>query len=105
MDPDREQEIDDLLKENVRLARENNRLLRKMRRGQLLSTLGTITFYLIVIGVPLFIYRYYLADYVAQWQQTYEQLKVNTSSLKNLPANVLPAAVKEQLDTVTQRFE
>jgi hypothetical protein len=80
--------IEELLQENVRLARENNRLLRKIRRDELIQTWWTVIFYVLVIGVPFIVYRYYLADYVEQIKNTYLELR-GGSDLQGLPAALL----------------
>ena len=74
-----------LLRENNRLARENNRLLRKLHRANILSFWSRIFFFLIIIGVPIFIYRYYLEDYVTDFLTTYQDLKEDVAGLRELP--------------------
>jgi hypothetical protein len=76
-----EQGFEDLLRENVRISRDNNRLLRKLWRAQVMNFWSRIVFFAILIGVPVYIYRVYLDDYVIQVQDAYRQLRENVSGI------------------------
>jgi len=93
--------IEDLLKENLRLTRENNRLLKKIRRAEFLSAFSTIAFYAIVIGVPVFVYRYYLADYMAGIEHMYREVREQMQGVKELSTSVLPG-MREHLENLTE---
>jgi len=80
-----ELQVERLLKENHRLLRENNKLLKKMRRAAIFGFWSKILFYVILIGVPYLIYRYYLQEPFDEIQNTYEELKNNVAELQNLP--------------------
>jgi len=97
-------DVDDLLRENLRLSQENNRLLRKIRRAGQLQTWGTVLFYIVIVGVPVFVYRYYLADYVTEVKSLYQMILDDTATLKKLPAS-LPSAVSERIESVRGVFE
>lgn len=56
-------ETDDLralLRENIAVAKDNNRLLREMRRNAIIGFVIKIAVYLVLLGVPLFILGTYL---------------------------------------------
>ena len=72
-----------LLKENLKLTRENNKLLKKIRRGNIISAWLRLFLFLIIIGLPFFLYQYYLEDYVVEYQNMYNNLKVELQELKN----------------------
>ncbi len=58
---DTDEDLKELLEENLRLAKENNRMLRSMRRAARLSFVGRIIFWLILLGVPAYLYITYVA--------------------------------------------
>ena len=51
-----EPELKKIVKENLELTKENNRLLRKIRRGSLLGGLMKIIWIAIILGVPVYLY-------------------------------------------------
>lgn len=56
MDP----EIKGLLEETHALAKDNHRMLRSIRRGQLVSFMSSVIIWIIVLALPLYLYREYL---------------------------------------------
>lgn len=48
-----------LLHETYQLARENNQLIRSMRRGAFLRSVVTVIFYVVFFGAPIWIYLTY----------------------------------------------
>src|SRR5690606_16786062 len=54
------EELERMLEETRKLAADNNRLLREMRRNALLGFFARIVVWLIVLGVPLFFLSSYL---------------------------------------------
>jgi uncharacterized membrane protein (DUF485 family) len=66
-----DEEIRDLLRKNLEINKENNRLLRKMRRSAIISTIIWIIWYGILIGGPVFIYYYLLQPYIGVLMETY----------------------------------
>ncbi len=65
MDPDK-QKLDEI----YRLERDNNRMLRSMRRNAFWGGLFKIILYLFVLGVPIWLYFTYLAPVVEQLNNT-----------------------------------
>lgn len=49
------------------LEKDNNRMLRAIRRGQWLSTLWTILIWAIAISLPLYLYQQYLQPIVSKF--------------------------------------
>ncbi len=89
-----QEQLGEMVRENLRLTQENYKLLRKIRRAGQLQVLGTILFYAVMIGVPLFVYRYYLEDYVNDARKTYEQLQQGIGDLKEIPAAALSTMLR-----------
>ncbi|VAW32362.1 hypothetical protein MNBD_CPR01-495 [hydrothermal vent metagenome] len=58
-------ELRDLLEENLNLAKENNRLLKSARRAVRLSFIGKLIFWIIVLGIPTYLYMTYFAPMIS----------------------------------------
>jgi hypothetical protein len=56
------QEIKTLLEENIAVTKENNRLLREMRRNAILGLIAKVVIWLVILGVPLFFLSTYLGQ-------------------------------------------
>lgn len=88
---------EELLRENVRLAQENNELLHKLWRAEVVRFWMKILVYAILIGTPVLIYRYYLGDYIQEWQDTFNAVQDASNQMQQLPPlKELPAAVLQQ---------
>jgi hypothetical protein len=74
----------EMLEENNHLIKENNRLLHKLHRAQLLAFWGRILFILIIIGAPFFLYQYFLKDYVGGVLETYSSFQENVEGLDDV---------------------
>ncbi len=55
----------ELLEENLRLAKDNNRMLRSARNSARLGFVGRILFWIVMLGIPTYIYVAYLAPIVS----------------------------------------
>jgi hypothetical protein len=53
-------DLRELLRQNLAVAKDNNRLLREMRRNAVLGFALKLVVYLLLLGVPLFILSTYL---------------------------------------------
>ena len=60
-----EEDLKELLEENLRLAKDNNHMLRSMRRAARLSFVGRIVFWIILLGVPAYLYVTYVAPVIS----------------------------------------
>lgn len=52
--------LEELLEENLELAKENNKLLKEMRRNAIIGLVVRVIIWLVVLGVPLFFLSTYL---------------------------------------------
>jgi len=67
---------DKTLAEILRLAEDNNRMLRKMRRNAIWSGLIKFVFYLLIfIVAPLWLYATYLAPVIESMSKTMQQIQ------------------------------
>jgi hypothetical protein len=80
-----EEEIEELLKVNLKLARENNKILRIMRRNSIISFWWRVFFFLILSGGAYYTYMYYVRDYVLQIQNMYTSLQEGVDTVTSIP--------------------
>lgn len=67
------QEIEHLLHENLRLAKENNRMLTKLYRYQRWQKASRVLYWLVLVAIALGAY-YYVKPYIQRVQQTYDDI-------------------------------
>lgn len=58
-----------LLEENLALSKDNNRMLRAIRRDQWLSFIGKLIFWAIVLALPFYLYQQYLQPLVGKFSE------------------------------------
>jgi hypothetical protein len=80
-------EQEDLLEEIHALVKDNHRMLRSVRRSQLLSSVGTIVIWIIVLALPIYLYQQYLAPTVAKISSVTGVSTSTTSSLFGIPTS------------------
>lgn len=75
--------LEELLRENLELAKANNRLLKRMYHFSVLGTIVRVVVWLILLGVPL----YFLSSYIGPVMSALSGGKVTTpSGLFGLPS-------------------
>jgi hypothetical protein len=89
MDPNHTPDLEALLNENLRLTRENNKLLKKIHHSHLVDVWARILFLLIAVGAPIFIYQYYLEDYVARFWSSYQEFRTDLEKIGDLPSSFI----------------
>ena len=52
MDLDPESTLRDMVEENLRLAKDNNRMLHAIRRAAFFGAVGRILFWIVILGIP-----------------------------------------------------
>ena len=70
-------------KELLELTRENNKILRKMRRAQKIASYVRAFYWLVIIGVTVGSF-YFLQPYVSQLQKFMQDSGMSINQLKNL---------------------
>ncbi len=83
MDP----EIKRLLEENHSLAKDNNRMLRAIRRDGWYSLLFKIVFWAIILLAPFYFYQQYLQPYMKQFQALIPGGEAGKGGLFGLPSS------------------
>lgn len=98
------QETKHLLRENIRLTRENNKLLHKLWRAKVTGFWTKILFYALIIGIPWYIYQQYVASYIKQLHNSYNELYDTVEEVNEL-RQTLPAAVFRQFQDSGEQVE
>jgi hypothetical protein len=88
-------QLEELLKENLAVAKDNNRLLRLIRRDALLGAIGKVVLWLVVLGVPIF----FLSSYIAPLMQAVSGASQSTST------GPLGVPSKDQIDRLIQEYK
>ncbi len=74
MSPDEQHEL-------LRLTRENNALLRKLRRNSIIELWLRLLWYALLIGLPFALYFYILEPYFKAFGGSYEQFRLGLEQL------------------------
>ena len=86
--------LEELLNENVKLAKENNKILRRMERNALIGLVFKVVLWLVVLGVPL----YFLSTYVGPLTEALRGSTVSPTGLFGLPS-------AEQLQKILETYK
>lgn len=78
-------DVEELLRVNIRLTQENNKLLKKMRRDARFSFWMRILFFLVISGSAYYAYHFYLEDYLNQIIEMYNNLQKGVDTVKAIP--------------------
>jgi|GEM_PF-2067046 len=97
MDVYTDEDLEDLLKKNIRLTRENNKLLRKLWHASVFGFWSKVLFTAILIGVPFLLYQYVLVNYVNQARSTYQGFVEKLNQFKELPSSASVSSVIETM--------
>lgn len=80
-------ELAQLLKENLELSRQNNKMLRAMRRDAWIGLIWKTIVWTVILVAPLYVYQQYVAPLVAQFQAALPEGSTSTpNSLFGLPS-------------------
>lgn len=91
MPPETARKLDEI----YALAKENNRLLHKMRRAAFWSRVWRFLWILVVLGVPVLLYYYFLQPYVGQFFNAYSQIQDGAQKVEGYQ---LPPEFKQLLE-------
>jgi hypothetical protein len=90
--------LHEMQEENLRLVKENNRLLHKLHRAQVFSFWSRIIFLLFVIGAPFFLYQYYLKEYIDGAFEAYGVLREDVTGLTETTSGLFDGGILGTLD-------
>ncbi len=60
-----DEDLKTLLEDNLRIAKDNNRMLRAMRRAAFVGIIGRVIFWIFILGVPAYLYITYLSPLIS----------------------------------------
>ncbi len=78
-----DQSLEKLLRENLELAQENNKILRKMQRGARWGRFFKFLFWLVIIGASMGTY-YYLQPFLNGLLETYESVVSGVGKIEQI---------------------
>lgn len=90
--------LEGLLKENLELAKANNRILRRMERNALIGFVVKAIVWLIVLGVPIFFLSSYLTPLMAAFQ-------AQNTGTTTVPSGVFGLPSADQLQKAVQQYQ
>jgi len=67
--------LEELLRRNLELNKENNALLKKMRRTAMWGIAFKVLWVAVLIGVPVAVYYYFLMPYLDGLREGYQQFE------------------------------
>lgn len=85
-------EMLELLKENARLAKENNEMLSKMYRYDMITFWIRLVWYGMLVGLPFAIYFYFLEPYFNAFGANYDLFRQGVGEIPGLKGleSILP---------------
>ncbi|HEY0948191.1 MAG TPA: hypothetical protein VGE53_01735 [Candidatus Paceibacterota bacterium] len=93
---DTHEELEKLLEENLAVAKDNNRLLREMRRNAILGLIAKIVLWLIILGVPLF----FLSSYLGPIMDA-----ISGTQNGQLPSGLFGVPSEDQLNRLIEQYQ
>ncbi|MBL1434306.1 hypothetical protein COB87_001925 [Candidatus Wolfebacteria bacterium] len=78
---DDNQRLERMVKESLRMAKENNRRIRSIQRGMFMSGIVRILVWAVILGLPFFIYFSLLKPYVDGASSTLESIKSGETNI------------------------
>ena len=77
----------ELLTQSIKLAEENNKMLRGLRLRARISSFLRIIYWLIILGITFGAY-YFIEPYVNSMIKSYNDIKSNVENVKNVTTNI-----------------
>jgi len=78
---DDDQRLERMVKESLRISKENNRRIRGIQRGMFMSGIIRLIIWGIILGLPIFIYFSLLKPYVDGASNTFDSIKSGDTSI------------------------
>jgi len=85
-----DEEVKQLLRQNLELTQENNKLLKKARRARTWGVIFRVLWWAIILGLPFILYFYFLESYVGDIVETYTGFKGGVDSVNQVNNNLPP---------------
>ena len=72
----------DMVEESLELARENNKILRKMRRSARWNFVFRLVWIAVLVGVPVYVYYVFLQPYVGDISESYSGFRESIEAMR-----------------------
>ena len=89
--------LEELLEENLELAKENNKLLKEMRRNAIIGLIARVVIWLVVLGVPLFFLSTYLGPILGALQ--------GQANGQEIPVGLFGLPSEEQMNRLIEQYQ
>ncbi len=96
--PEDQTELKTLLEENLVVAKDNNRLLREMRRNAILGLIAKVVIWLIILGVPLF----FLSTYLGPLMEAFSEQSAGGQAI---PTGLFGVPSEAQLNQIIEQYQ
>jgi Mg2+/Co2+ transporter CorC len=80
-----DEETNRLLRQNLEMAKENNGMLRSMRRSQRWHTAITMVYWAIIIGLPVYLYYIFIRPVVGDISDVYSGVAEGIENVQKVP--------------------
>ena len=77
-------EVKALLRRNLELTRENNKLLKKIRRNAVVANIMRLVWWAVIIGVPVVLYYYVFEPYLVEMSTALQGVQNSVSGAQNM---------------------
>lgn len=95
---------EEMLRQTYELARENNKMLRKMRRNAFFGWIIKLLVWAVILGVPVYLYFTVLQPVFSDVQQTYQGIQESTQQVQDVGTQVQTMQIPESFKTLLQSF-
>ena len=79
-----DEEFKVLLRKNIELSKENNRLLRKMRRNAIIGNILRIIWWAVIIGLPIYLYFTVFQPYLQELATVYKNIQTEVGEVGSI---------------------
>ena len=86
MQTEEHSEIQESIHENTKLLKENNKLLRRLHRSNMIALLVQILWYALLIGLPFALYFYFLEPYFEAFGSSFETFQAGINEIPGVKA-------------------
>ncbi|MFH1402015.1 MAG: hypothetical protein ABIG87_00105 [Patescibacteria group bacterium] len=71
-----------IIRENLEIAKESNKLIKKMRRSMLLGSISSLIYWIFIIGASLGAY-YYFQPYLDSAKKAFQQIQTGAGAVSD----------------------
>lgn len=90
-----DQDLDELVRANLKLTQENNKMLKAMRRSVIYGRIFRVLFWLLLLGGSYVVYYVFLEPYVVKISQVYEQVQGIQSTMTGTASSSTSSSTSE----------